>query len=80
MLEMAGLWPHLMRNVPVRDVLVRDVPALDLYVHTSERTRKLRKRCHAPVCFFLFPFPFFSLILLFPFTSTSSSSFSFPST
>ena len=34
MLEIACLWPHLMRDVPVRDVpvrdvLVRDVPTLE---------------------------------------------------
>ena len=29
MLEMAGLWPHLMRDVPVRDVLVLGVPVPD---------------------------------------------------
>ena len=29
LLEIARLWPHLMRDVPVRDVVVRDVPALE---------------------------------------------------
>ena len=29
MLEIAALWPHLMRDVPLRDVQVRDVPALE---------------------------------------------------
>ena len=28
-LEIARLWPHLMRDAPVRNVLVRDVPALE---------------------------------------------------
>ena len=28
-LEIAGLWPHLMRDVPLRDVPVGDVPALE---------------------------------------------------
>jgi len=30
MLEIAVLWPHLMRDVPVRDVPVRDVPLRDV--------------------------------------------------
>ena len=62
---MAGLWPHLMQDVRVRDVPMRDVPALvgragD--VRTGERTRKLRERCHTPACFSLFPFCFLSLV------------------
>ena len=60
-LEIARLWPHLMRDVPMRDV-----PALVVRtdnVRTRERTRKLRKRCHTPACFSLFPFCFLSLVL-----------------
>ena len=48
-------------------VPMRDVPALvgrTGYVHTRERTRKLRKRCHTPACFSLFPFYFLSLVFL----------------
>ena len=33
-----------------------------VYVRTSEGTCKLRKCCHTPLCFSLFPFCFFSLI------------------
>ena len=60
-----------MRDVQVRDVPMQDVPMRDVLalvgrtgdVRTGERTRKLRKRCHTPACFSLFPFssplPFF---------------------
>ena len=44
---------------------MRDVPALvgrTGDVPTRERTRKLRKRCHTPACFSLFPFCFLSLV------------------
>ena len=54
-----------MRDVRVRDVPMRDVPALvgrTGDVRTGERTRKLRKRCHTPARFSLFPFCFLSLI------------------
>ena len=54
---MAGLWPHLMRDVPALEGRTG-------YVHTRERPRKLGKRCHTPVSFSLFPFCFFSLVFL----------------
>ena len=54
-----------MRHVPMRDVPMRDVPALvgrTGDVRTGERTPRLRKRCHTPACFSLFPFCFLSLV------------------
>ena len=64
MLEIARLWPHLMRDVRVRDVPMRDVPTpvgRTGDVRTRESTRKQRKRCHTPACFPLLSFCFLSL-------------------
>ena len=68
MLEMAGLWPHLMRDVRVRDVPMRDVPMRDvpaLVGHTGD-VRTGGKDAHAEktlshLC--LFPFCFLSLVV-----------------
>ena len=54
-LEIARLWPHLMRDVLTLGGRTGDV-------RTGEGTRKLRKRCHTPACFSLFPFCFLSLV------------------
>ena len=64
-LEMAGLWPHLMRDVRVRDVPMRDVPALvgrtgDVFTggKDAHAEKTLSHLC-------LFPFCFLSLVVSF---------------
>ena len=65
-LEMAGLWPHLMRDVRVRDVPMRDVPALvgrTGDVRTGEKDTHTEKTLSHPCLFSLFPFCFHSLVV-----------------
>ena len=66
MLEMAGLWPHLMRDVRVRDAPMRDVPALvgrTGDVCTGAKDTHTEKTLSHPCLFFLFPFCFHSLVV-----------------
>ena len=66
LLEMAGLWPHLMRDVRVRDVPMRDVPALvgcTGYVRTWGKDAQAEKTLSHPCLFSLFPFCFLSLVV-----------------
>lgn len=72
LLEVAGLWPHLCGMCQCRMCQCRMCPhqlAILVYIRSSERTRKLRKRCSTAVCLFLFPFcsfhPFSFLSLLY---------------
>ena len=62
-LEIEGLWPHLMRDVRVRDVPMRDVPApvgRTGDVRTSGKAAHFEKMLSHTCLFSLFPFCFLS--------------------
>ena len=63
LLEIEGLWPHLMRDVRVRDVPMRDVPApvgRTGDVRTSGKAAHAKKTLSHTCLFSLFPFCFLS--------------------